>query len=171
MAEYKKYDRAAYEHFHETGDDRYRLWQDLIARSADRLQPDVQKLYFAVKNVIDRAGCRNSVALAKIQTALALVTLSTLMYDTMAAQFQRQTMIPIRQTCAGGRLTAVESLWREVGWLTGRQVLQGVDLRDDPACMLGVQVILTRYQAADFLNEAAGEALALNPECEKYANV
>ena len=171
LEEYERYDKAVKQHFKELGDDRYYLWADLVARAADRLQPDVTRLYFAIKNVIDSKGVRHSVALAKIQTALALVTLSTLMYDTMAAQFQRQTMVRIAETFRGVRMTAVESLWKAVGELTCRQVMQDVNLRDDAACQLGVQVILTRYQSADFINEAAGEALRLNPEIEKeYLN-
>lgn len=167
IAEYELYDKAVKRHFHDIGDDRYYLWADLIARAADRLQPDVYKLYFAIKNKIDEYRCKNSAALAKIQTALALVTLSTLMYDTMASQFQRQTMIRIEQTFRGGRLTAVESNWKAVGELTGNMVMQNVNLRDDANCALGVQVILTRYQSADFLNEAAKEALKVNPELNK----
>lgn len=171
MQEYERYDKAVKHHFLELGDDRYFLWADIVARAADMLQPDVTKLYFAIKNRIDEKRVRNSVALAKIQTAVALVTLSTLMYDTMAAQYQRQTMIKIAETFRGGRLTTVESNWKAVGDLTGRQVMQDVNLRDDPQCQLGVQVILARYQSADFLNEAAGEALRLNPEIEKkYIN-
>lgn len=171
IEEYERYDKAVKRHFHEIGDDRYYLWADFVARAADMLQPDVTKLYFAIKNRIDEKRVRNSVALAKIQTALALVTLSTLMYDTMASQFQRRTMIRIAETFRGGRLTAVESLWKAVGEITGRQVMQDVNLRDDPQCQLGVQVILARYQSAEFLNEAAGEALRLNPEIEeKYLN-
>ena len=167
LAEYEAYDKAVKRHFHELGDDRYYLWADLIARAADRLQPDVDKLYFAIKNKIDEYRCKNSIALAKIQTALAMVTLSTLMYDTMASQFQRQTMIRIAQTFRGGRLTAVESNWKMVGELTGKMVMPDVNLRDDANCSLGVQVILTRYQSADFLNEAAREALDVNPEIKK----
>lgn len=167
MQEYERYDKAAQRHFAELGDDRYYLWSDLVCRGAELLQPDVTKLYYAVKQRIDEKRCPNSVALAKIQTALALVTLSTLMYDTLAAQFQRQTMVRIAETFRGGRLTAVENNWKAVGDLTGRQVMQDVNLRDDPQCMLGVQVLLARYQSAEFLNEAAGVALSLNPEIEK----
>lgn len=171
IEEYELYDKAVKQHFRDIGDDRYYLWADLVAHAADRLQPDVTKLFFAIKNKIDGQRVRNSVALAKVQTAVALVTLSTLMYDTMAAQYQRQTIIRIAETFRCGRLTAVESLWKAVGELTGRQVMQDVNLRDDPQCQLGVQVILARYQSAEFLNEAAGEALRLNPEIEeKYLN-
>lgn len=171
IQEYERYDKAVKQYFHDLGDDRYYLWADLVARAADRLQPDVDKLFFAIKNRIDEKRCRNSAVLAKIQTAVALVTLSTLMYDTMAAQYKRQTMIKIAETFRGGRLTTVESNWKAVGDLTGRQVMQDVNLRDDPQCQLGVQVILARYQSAEFLNEAAGEALRLNPEIEeKYLN-
>lgn len=171
IEEYERYDRAVKLHFEAIGDERYYLWADLVSRAAERLEPDVTKLYYAIKQRIDEKRVRHSVALAKIQTALALVTLSTLMFDTMVAQYQRRTMVNISEAFRGGRLTAVENNWKAVGWITGRQVMQDVNLRDDPQCMLGVQVILTRYESADFLNEAAGEALALNPEIEKkYLN-
>jgi hypothetical protein len=104
------------------------------------------------------------VALAKIQTGVALVTLATLMYDTMEQQYQRKTMIRIGSSFRGGRLTAVEQNWKAVGELTGKCVMQDVNLRDDEACRLGVEVILQRYQSAAFINDAAGEALELNPE-------
>lgn len=168
LNEYERYDKAVHVHFKTCGEDRYFLWADMVSRAAEKLEPDVTKLYYAVKNVIDEKRCNNSVALAKIQTALALVTLSTLMFDTMAAQFQRQTMVPIADTFRGGRLSAVESCWRAVAEITGRQVMQEVNLKDNEMCRLGVEVILTRYQRAEFLNVAAGEALRLNPECEKY---
>ena len=170
QAAFVQYERAAYEHFVEIGDDRYYLWQDLIGRAALKLQPDVQKLHFAIKNVIDRAKVRQSETLASIQTGVALITLSTLMFDTMAEQYQRQTVVNIRDAFRGGRLTAVERNWMQVGDVTGRQVMQNVNLQDDPSCQLGIEVILSRYQSADFLNEAAGEALRLNPIAEKYIN-
>ena len=166
---YRKYERAAYEHYKVIEDDRYPLWQDLIGRAAEKLQPDVQKLFFAIKNVIDRSKVRNAAVLAQIQTGVALITLSTLMYDTMANQFQRMTLLNIHQMFNAGRLTAVESNWKAVGEITGRQVMQDVNLRDDPACQLGINVLLTRYQQADFLNEAAGEALRLNPQSWHHA--
>ena len=54
VEEYHRYERAAYEHFAATGDDRYTLWQDLIGRAAERLQTDVQRLFFAAKNVLEQ---------------------------------------------------------------------------------------------------------------------
>ena len=168
IAEYERYDRAVYNHFKAMDDERYYLWADIVDRGSQRLQPDVLKLYFAIKQKIDSYRCPNSDALAKIQTALGLISLSVLMYDTMAAQFQRQTMLRIAETFRGGRLTSVERNWKEVGYLTGSQVMAHVDLQNDPQCMLAVQVILARYQTAEFLNDAAGEALELNPGIEKY---
>lgn len=167
LEEYHRYERNAYEHFQEVGMDRFAFWQDFVGRAADKLQPDVQRLYFAIKNVIDRSRVRHSEVLAQIQTGVALVTLSTLMFDTMADQYQRKTMADIRSVFRGGRLTAVERNWMEVGDITGRQVMQDVNLKDDPACQLGINVILTRYQSADFMNVAASEALRVNPAiCE-----
>ena len=167
--EFHKYEKLCTHHFLSMGDDRYYLWQDLIGRAADKLEPDVQKIFFAIKNVLDKYNVPNAVCYAKIQTAMALVTLSTLMFDTMAERYQRQTPVRIAEYFKAGRLTGSENNWKALGDITGKQVLQDINLRDDPACQLGVQVILTRYQSADFLNEAAGEALSLNPEInEKY---
>lgn len=166
---FRRYERAAYLHYQVIGDDRYSLWQDLVGRAAEKLQPDVQRLFFAIKNVIDKSKVRNAAVLAQIQTGVALITLSTLMYDTMAAQYQRHTLLDIHKMFDGGRLTAVESCWKAVGEVTGRQVMQDVNLRDDPACQLGVEVLLRRYQDAGFLNEAAGEALRLNPQAWHHA--
>lgn len=171
LKEYRKYEHAAYEHYREMGDDRYHLWQDMICRGAEKLQPDYTRLYFAVKNVLDREKVRNSDVLASIQAALALITLSTLMYDTMEDMYQRKTIVNIRGWFSGGRLTTVERHWIAVGEITGRKYMKEVDLRNDELCQRGINVILTRYQATDFLNDAAGEALGLNPELmEKYCN-
>lgn len=170
LQEFDKYDKAVRKHFDDFADDRYYLWADMTTRAAERLQPDVQRLYFAIKNVLDGKGVKNSEALAKIQLTLALVTLSTLMYDTMAAQYQRQTPIRIAETFSRGRLTSCEQLWRAVATLTGRQVIQHVELSNDPTCKLGLQVILTKYQRAEFLNDAAGEALDLNPEIKRLVD-
>lgn len=170
IEEYKHYERLVYAHFHEMQDERYYLWCDMVSRAADALEGDIKKLYFAIKNVIDRYNVANSDVLAKIQTAMALISLSCLMYDTMAQNYQRQTMIRISDNYAAGRLTAVENLWRCVGDMTGKQVLAHIDLSHDEACSLGIRVLLTRYEQAEFLNDAAGEALRLNPNCEKYLN-
>lgn len=170
IAEYHRYERLTYEHFMAIGGDRFALWQDLIGRAAVKMEPDVMKLHYAIKQKIDKAGVADSAVLAQIQTGLALVTLATLLFDTMMVTYQRQTMVDITTAFRAGRLTAVENNWKSVGELTGRRVMQDVNLRDDPTCQLAIQVILARYQQADILNEAAGEALRLNPEAWKYAS-
>ena len=93
-----------------------------------------------------------------------MVTLATLMFDTMMSQFQRQTLVNITHAFKPGRLTAMESCWKAVGEITGKRCLQDVNLRDNEQCRLGVEVILQRYEKADFLNEAAGVALRHNPD-------
>ena len=163
LKHYQAYEKAAYDHYHQIGDDRYGLWQDLVGRAALKLQPDIMRMYFAIKNVIDRAGVGNSDALAQIQTGVALITTATMMFNTMVEQFQRLTTMPIRRHFIGGRLTAVESHWKMVGEVTGRQVMKDVNLRDDPACQMGIKVLLNRYADATFLNESAGEAIRINP--------
>ena len=164
--EFHKYEHQAWVHFTELGDDRYPLWQDLVGRAAQKLEPDILKLYFSIKNQIDKARVPNADVLAKIQVGVAMTTLATLMYDTLEAQFQSQTVINLRQAFCGGRITATERNWRAVGEITGRKVMPNVNLRDDPACKLDVEVIMSRYERADFLNEAAKEAIECNPQID-----
>lgn len=162
VEEFEKYERAAFVHFQ--GDDRYHLWQDLIGRAAEKLSPDVMRLYFAIKNVIDKDKVPHSDVLAQIQLGVALVTFSTMMFDMMLNEFQRETVADLRPWFIGGRLTGVESNWKAVGELTGRKVMADVNLRDDAVCRQGVQVLMNRYADADFINDACGEALQLNPD-------
>jgi len=161
---YDLYEKRVKDHFVEINDDRYKLWKDLVRKASELLQPDIDKLYYAIKNELDRCGVQNSRVYASIQTGLALVTLSTLMFDTMMSQFQRQTLVNITHAFLPGRLTAMESCWKAVGEITGKKVLKDVNLRDNEQCRLGVEVILQRYERADFLNEAAGVALRHNPD-------
>ena len=171
VEEFHKYERLCLHHFKEIEDERFYLWQDLVGHAADKLQPDVEKLFFAIKNKIDSYKVPNAAALARIQTAMAMVSLANLMFDEMVSKFQKQTPVRIADSFKAGRLTASENHWKMVGYLTGKQVLANIDLSHDASCQLGVQVILTRYQAADFLNDAAKEALELNPLIdEKYKN-
>ena len=162
LAEFERYEKLAHKYFDELGGGTWGLWQDLVRRATDRLQPDIMKLYFAIKNVLDKYQVKNADALAKVQTALALVTLSTLLYDTMLEQFQAKTPLNLRQTFSAGRITATENCWRIVGEATGKQTLRNVDLSHDPACALGVKVLLTKYSEKAFLNDAAYEALKMN---------
>lgn len=170
LKEFRRYEKAVFQHYNSMGDDRYYLWSDMVSRAADGLESDVQKLYFAIKSVLDRHNVERSEVYAKVQTAAAMIDMSVMMFDTMAEQFQRQTMIPIAKSFDGGRLTSVQNNWRMVAYITGRNVLPNVDLNNDPTCHMAVKVILTKYQQAEFLNKAAGEALRLNPDCEKYIN-
>lgn len=168
VSEYKKYEHLVYQHYKANNDDRYYLWCDLVSRAAEKLDKDIKKLYYAVKNVIDRYNVQNSEVYAKIQTALALTSLATLLYDQLVSNYQSQTIVNISQSVSAGRLTSVERNWLSVADITSKGILPRIDLSSDKACQLGIKVILARYASADFLNEAAREAMRLNPSCKKY---
>ena len=163
IEEYHKYEKLCIDWFKGYQDDKYYLWQDLIGKATERLEPDVIKLYYAVKNKIDSYKVPNAIALAKVQTAMAMISLANLMFDEMVKKFQKQTPVRIADTFKAWRLTGCENFWRVVGYLTGTQVLANIDLSHDENCQLGIRVILQRYETADFLNIAAKEALELNP--------
>ena len=168
IVEYHRYEFATYQHFKIMEDGRYALWQDLIGRASVKMETDVMKLYYSIKQVMDRQGVKNSAVYAQIQTGLGLVTMATLMFDSLMEIYQSKTMICVADAFMAGRLTAVERHWKAVGELTGKTVCQDVNLRDDPNCNLAIRVIIDRYKAEDILNEAAGEALRLNPDAVGY---
>ncbi len=163
IEEYHKYEKLCIEWFKGYKDERYYLWQDLIGKATERLEPDVIKLYYAVKNKIDSYKVPNAIALAKVQTAMAMISLANLLFDEMVTKYQKQTPVRISDKFKAWRLTGCESLWRVVGYLTGTQVMANIDLSQDESCQLGIRVILQRYETAVFLNIAAKEALELNP--------
>ena len=59
IVEYHRYEFAAYQHFKQINDGRFALWQDLIGRAAVKMEPDVIKLHYSIKSVIDRHGVKN----------------------------------------------------------------------------------------------------------------
>ena len=53
VEEFHKYERLCLHHFKEIEDERFYLWQDLVGHAADKLQPDVEKLFFAAIGEFD----------------------------------------------------------------------------------------------------------------------
>lgn len=150
--------------------ERYFLWQDIIARAHGNLSPDIMKLYYSIKQQLDRRGVGQSVILSHAYTATTMLSFSTRMFDEMMKIYQSQTVLDITTSYRGGRLTAIENLWRTATDIITPS-LKGGDLKlfEDKNCELAINVIAHRYQSMDFINDASTEAMRLNPDMAKYA--
>lgn len=148
--------------------DRYSLWSDVVRIAADNMQTDVNRLYYSIKNQLDKFHIAHSDVCSHIQTSLALLTSSIVFYDGLVDHFQSQTFINITKDFRIGRLTAVENCWREVARLTSR-CKEEINLQEDYNCQLAMRVIFKKYGDMDFLNDAAKKAMPLNPNMAKYA--
>ena len=149
--------------------DRYALWSDVVRLASDNLQNDVTHLYYSIKQMLDKYRIPHADICSHIQTAMALLTSAVLFYDGLVEHFQKQTFYNITKDFKVGRLTGVESSWREVARLTSK-CKEEINLQEDYNCQLAMRVIFNKYGNMDFLNDAAQKAMPLNPAMAKYAN-
>lgn len=152
-----------------TLEDRFYLWQDLTAHAHDRLQPDITKLFFSIKQRYDREKVKDSSLLSHVQTVCTMLSLSTGLFDATIDYYQKQTYLDISSYFRKGRLTGIETIWGEVMDIVIPTEVQMIPLARDENSQRAVSVIARRYQDMDFLDKAAVDAMRLNPSMIKYA--
>lgn len=164
--QYQEYVKAA----RDVLEDRFYLWQDMTAHAHDRLRPDILKLFFGIKQHYDNFRIPDSNMLAHLQTTFTMLSLCTGLFDATMDFHQRQTYLDISSYFKRGRLTGIVSIWNEVMELVIPKAVLGMPLAKDPNCKTAVSVIARRYETMEFLDEAATDAMRLNPSMIKYAN-
>lgn len=148
--------------------DRFFLIQDLATRASHKLEHDVFNLYMAIKQTLDRNNIPDSKIRSKVNMSCTLLELSIEFFNSTVGYYQQQTPIDIKSVFLDARLDALCRTWNAIN--DNLPKFNGfVDLNKDDNIKLSMKVILAKYQRADFLNEAAREALQLNPDMAKYA--
>lgn len=150
------------------------LWSDMACIAAHHLQPEIERLYSAINQRIEthlqEMGYRDNIPTfirAHIYTAQALTDIAVSLFDGTVRKYQSQIDLNITSEIAFMRLADVKHHWGEVvkavSHVPGR-----VDLNDDPDIQKAVEDLTLRYQEPGFVNDAAGEAIRLNPSAKKY---
>lgn len=136
----------------------------------DRVQPHADRMYWAVKNRLDKERVERSALFAKIEIALTLIDYSVYLYRYLIEDVKRESGYDfdkyLRPACLKHVLSRWESLEHKVCKLP-----KGVkiDLNKDANCMLGFRCIENILTNEDELNNAAVKALQLHPDiAERY---
>lgn len=131
----------------------------------DRVQPHAEKMYWAIKNRLDKENVENSALFAKMQMATTLIDYSVYLYDYLIADVKATRGYDFDRIMRPARLKGLERCWTA---LCNRvcKLPKGVtiDLNEDTVCMLGFRCIENILTNEDELNRAGGEALRLNPD-------
>lgn len=148
--------------------ERWYLWNDVVNIASNNIQPDILKLHIAIKQVMDRYNVSDSDIRSAVHISQTLLELAVMFFDTFLDKFQSQTFLNISKDFTFARLIDMQKCWipvtRHFSHYNGF-----INLNDDPNIKLAIEVILARFAKSDFINDAAGRAMHLNPDMAKYA--
>lgn len=149
--------------------DRWYLWQDVVNIASNNIHSDVIKLHMSIKRAMDRDRVSDTDVRSIVHLTQTLLELAVMFFDSYIGNYQSQTFLDISKDFRFARLSAMQKRWMPVTRHFSR--CKGVvDLNEDSDIKLGISVIITRFSTADFINDAAGKAMHLNPQMAVYAN-
>lgn len=162
-----------YEHAHLTDHGGMKqFYIDYLDMMDDRVQPHAEKMYWAIKNRLDRERVERSALFAKIELALTLTDYSIYLYDFLIKDIREQWGYDFDHVLHSARLGNLLKRWESLEKLVCK-LPKGVviDLNKDETCMLGFRCIENILTNEDELNKAASAALSLNPDIMKRFNI
>ena len=138
--------------------DRWYLWQDMTAKGAGKLEPDVEKLRVAIEDLLSVNGVKDADVRSYIFAANTMVTLAVMIFDSTIDLYQQQTVWDIRENYMPARMTKAQRMWSSLTQLYSSSK-EDIDFNKDEACLDALSGIYDRYENDDFINEACGEAI------------
>lgn len=152
----------------EDGRDKYTLWLDTTDRVDEEMKPHMDRLYYAVKMVMDRYSTPHSETLARTWTAHIMLQFAIRQFDTIFSDQKSRTGISLRSAFASGCMTGQLKAWHHALEALDRQLCPkdapDVVLDQDPAVRTGVGAIYNKLNDPDLYNRSAEYGISLNPE-------
>ncbi len=152
----------------EDGRDKYTLWLDTTDRVDEEMKPHMDRLYYAVKMVMDRYSTPHSETLARMWTAHIMLQFAIRQFDTIFSDQKSRTGISLRGAFASGCMTGQLKAWHHALEALDRQLCPkdapDVVLDQDPAVRTGVRAIYNKLNDPDLYNRGAEYGISLNPE-------
>lgn len=158
LRSFQRYESLHYQNFGE----RYEFFLDYLNEIEDALEPDIQKMYFSIKAVLDKAKVEKSELFAKINTTTSLAEISVFLYDRLIKECEEQTGFDFNELMRPGRLTGTLHYLDELEKLVCRA--KGVDLNKDKNSNLAAKIIAEKLLNEDVLENAAKTALSYHEE-------
>lgn len=152
----------------EDGRDKYTLWLDTTDRVDEEMKPHMDRLYYAVKMVMDRHSTPHSETLARMWTAHIMLQFAIRQFDTLFSDQKSRTGISLRCAFASGCMTGQLKAWHHALEALDKQLCPkdapDVVLDQDPAVRTGVRAIGNKLNDPDLYNRGAEYGISLNPE-------
>lgn len=150
------------------GRDKYTLWLDTTDRVDEEMKPHMDRLYYAVKMVMDRYSTPHSETLARMWTAHIMLQFAIRQFDTIFSDQKSRTGISLRSAFASGCMTGQLKAWHHALEALDKQLCPkdapDVVLDQDPAVRTGVRAIYNKLNDPDLYNRGAEYGISLNPE-------
>ncbi len=152
----------------EDGRDKYTLWLDTTDRVDEEMKPHMDRLYYAVKMVMDRYSTPHSETLARMWTAHIMLQFAIRQFDAIFSDQKSRTGISLRGAFASGCMTGQLKAWHHALEALDKQLCPkdapDVVLDQDPAVRTGVRAIYNKLNDPDLYNRGAEYGISLNPE-------
>lgn len=169
----------------------YDIYMDFLDNIETSLKGDVAKLYFSMKNLLDKNKIKESELIAHVETARTLIEYACVSYDRLVVarsdnlhrllheylmqhpdcpQHLRQKVqaksTDLSGVCCHARMTDAYHHWCCVADKVCK-IDKVVDAQHDPNCVLAFRVIENKLTSDDFFGSRAYKAILDNKDCCK----
>lgn len=158
---FEAYEKLYYRDFK----DKYEFFLDYLNEAEDELMPDIQRMYFSYKQVMDKAKEPQSELFAKIEVACDMFCICCEVYDRLIDDCIQRTGLNFDPYLNAARLTGSLHWMKELEKLVCHTTSgKNISLADDANSRLAVDVILRRLGDEDVLTRICSRALSYHPE-------
>lgn len=140
------------------------FYVDYLDCMDERVRPHTEKMYWAIKNRIDKERIEGSALFAKVELTLTLLEYSVYVYDFLINDVRESSGYDFDRYLKPARLSDTVKAWRELERIVCKTPGRHIDLNEDPTCTLGFRCIERMLTSEDVLNDAAMEAIRLHPK-------
>lgn len=164
LRDFKSYESRHYRNF----GDRYGLFIDYLDEIENEVMPDVDKMYWSFKMVLDKAKEPKSELCAKIEVALAVCSIAVAIYDRLVSVTKDMTGFDFDVLMRPARLTGTLHWLEELERLLCKPTEKGkvIDLTHDKTANLAAEVVMRKLTDDDVFNKVGAKALSYHPELQ-----
>ena len=150
------------------GRDKYSLWLDLTDHIDEELGTHVERLYYAIKLVVDREKTPHGETMARMWTANIMLRLAVRQFNELFETQSRKCMgvLSLRGAFAPGCMDGALKEWNAATEAMDRHLCpkdaRHVELDKDANVANGIKAIANRLKDAETYNRGADYAIGLN---------
>ena len=160
---------------------RFQFWMDLADAYSENMQPHVSKLYWSIKNLLDRNFETDSAVKARLCTAEFMLSAAASNFKGYFDAQAEKYGVDIRTWFREADLTNILHMWSRVcDIVLARKTphCKPIDIAHDPTCALAGKCIANLMLSSDIINAAGKAAILANPDVvpegvdiEEYATI